>query len=166
MCPLIHFVPSFGVAFGNLSPFGRLWLITPDSGLRSRLSFLIKINLAMPDFFDNTTALKASLSHSAITVMGLVILPCLSQAQASWNCDRDRSARSRVSRVRIQSSNTGMRKGILNYDRQFSVVDTGDTSFELPGTGSNPRSICGSVNNQSNIYAPPRVGVNDTYNQF
>jgi hypothetical protein len=59
-----------------------------------------------------------------------------------------------------------MRKGILNYDRQFSVVDTGDTSFELPGTGSNPRSICGSVNNQSNIYAPPRVGVNDTYNQF
>jgi hypothetical protein len=29
---LIHFVPSFGVAFGNLSPFGRLWLIPLDSG--------------------------------------------------------------------------------------------------------------------------------------
>ena len=27
LCPLIHFVHSFGVAFGNLSPFGRLWSI-------------------------------------------------------------------------------------------------------------------------------------------
>ena len=27
LCSLIHVVHSFGVAFGNLSPFGRLWLI-------------------------------------------------------------------------------------------------------------------------------------------
>jgi len=31
--PLIHYVHSFGVAFGNLSPFGRLWSILPNSGL-------------------------------------------------------------------------------------------------------------------------------------
>jgi len=31
LCPLIHFVHSFGVAFGNLSPFGRLWLIPLNS---------------------------------------------------------------------------------------------------------------------------------------
>ena len=33
MCPLTRCAHSFGVAFGNLSPFGRLWLISPDSGL-------------------------------------------------------------------------------------------------------------------------------------
>jgi hypothetical protein len=59
-----------------------------------------------------------------------------------------------------------MQKGILNYDRQFSVADTGDTLFELPGTGPNPRSVCGSAHNQYNIYAPPRVSVNDTDTQF
>jgi hypothetical protein len=30
---LTHSDHSFGVAFGNLSPFGRLWLISLDSGL-------------------------------------------------------------------------------------------------------------------------------------
>ena len=120
----------------------------------------------MPDFFDNLPSVESNLALSTITAFGLVILPCLSQAQASLNCDRDRSARSRVSGVRFQSSNMGMQKGILNYDRQFSVADTGDTSFELPGTGPNPRRICGSVHNQCNIYAPPRVSVNDTDTQF
>jgi hypothetical protein len=59
-----------------------------------------------------------------------------------------------------------MRKGIPSNDRHLSFIENGDTSFELPGTGPNPRRICGSVHNQCNIYAPPRVGVNDTHNQF
>ena len=33
LCPLIHCVHSCGVAFGNLSPFGRLWSILLNSGL-------------------------------------------------------------------------------------------------------------------------------------
>ena len=33
LCSLIHFVHSFGVAFSNLSPFGRLWLIPLNSVL-------------------------------------------------------------------------------------------------------------------------------------
>jgi len=36
LCPLIHFVPSFGVAFGNLSPFGRLGLNLLNSGLSQK----------------------------------------------------------------------------------------------------------------------------------
>jgi hypothetical protein len=32
VCPLTHYAHSFGVAFGNLSPFGRLWLIMLRSG--------------------------------------------------------------------------------------------------------------------------------------
>jgi hypothetical protein len=92
-----------------------------------------------------------------------VILPCLSQA--SLNCDMDRSAHLWVSSVRIQSSIMGMQQDIPSSDRQFSFTETGDTSFEAPGTGSNPRSFCGSVNNQS-IYVSPRVSVNDTDNQF
>ena len=41
LCPLIHCVHSSGFAFGNLSPFGRVWLNLLNSGLnannRSRL---------------------------------------------------------------------------------------------------------------------------------
>ena len=38
-CPLIHCVHSSGVAFGNLSPFGRLWLIPLGSGSKKRVSY-------------------------------------------------------------------------------------------------------------------------------
>ncbi len=31
-CPLTHYAHSLGVAFGNLSPFGRLWLNLLNSG--------------------------------------------------------------------------------------------------------------------------------------
>jgi len=33
LCPLTHYAHSFGVAFGNLSPLGRLWSILLNSGL-------------------------------------------------------------------------------------------------------------------------------------
>ena len=39
LCPLIHFVHSFGVAFGNLSPFGRLWLILSKKLFNRRFWF-------------------------------------------------------------------------------------------------------------------------------
>ena len=41
LCPLIHFFHSFGVAFGNLSPFGRLWsipLISASTFLQKRIA--------------------------------------------------------------------------------------------------------------------------------
>ena len=40
LCSLIHFVHSFGVAFGNLSPFSRLWLNLLNSGLSQK--YLLK----------------------------------------------------------------------------------------------------------------------------
>jgi hypothetical protein len=41
LCSLIHVVHSFGVAFGNLSPFGRLWsipLISASTFLQKRIA--------------------------------------------------------------------------------------------------------------------------------
>ena len=39
LCTLTRYAYSFGVAFGNLSPFGRLWSITAEFGLSKPWQF-------------------------------------------------------------------------------------------------------------------------------
>lgn len=95
-----------------------------------------------------------------------MILSSLPQAQAGTNRSMEQFAPSRASRMRYSSSHLGMLKSILGCDRHFLVAQTGDNPFELPGTGPNPRSVCGSAHNQRNIYAPPRVGVNDSFSKL
>ena len=113
-----------------------------------------------------SAALRTSISLSAITAFGFVISSNLPQVQAGLSFEMDGRAHSWASGILHHNEPPRMLKGVLGCARRLPVAQTGDTQFELPGTGSNPRSICGSVNNQSNIYAPPRVGVNDTDNQF